>query len=99
MMIDCGTWRGTKEHLAEYVKDLKAYVNNEVDLLVITHKHKDHVHSFEACRELFTEDFKINKIWMGWTEDDKNKRVKEWRKHHGEKKRLCLKQRISLVLR
>jgi hypothetical protein len=90
MMIDCGTWKGTKDHLAKYIKDLKAYVNNEVDLLVITHEHKDHVYGFEACKELFTEDFKINKIWMGWTENDKAKTVKEWKKDHGEVKKALL---------
>ncbi len=86
MMIDCGTWKGSKDHLEPYVVDLKAYVNNHVDLLVITHEHKDHVYVFEACKELFTKDFKVDKVWMGWTENDKTKKVKDWQEEHGQKK-------------
>jgi hypothetical protein len=87
MMIDCGTWQGTKERLAPYIQDLKAYVNNEVDLLVVTHEHKDHVYGFEACDELFKQGFIIRKIWMGWTENDKIKKVASWKKDYGEKKK------------
>lgn len=86
MMIDCGVWIGSKVNLTPFVEDLKEYVNNEVDILIVTHEHKDHVHVFEACKELFTTDFKVGKIWMGWTEDDKKAKVKKWKTEYGEKK-------------
>jgi len=87
LMIDCGTWQGTKAHLDPFIQDLKAYVNNEVDLLVVTHEHKDHVYGFEVCQDVFKQGFNIRKIWMGWTEDDKNKKVATWKKDYGEKKK------------
>ena len=87
MMIDCGTWSGTKEHLTPYIQDLKTYVDNHIDVLVITHEHKDHVHLFDICEELLTTNFTVDKIWMGWTEKDAAKNVKQWQKDYGDKKK------------
>lgn len=62
MMIDCGAWlgkaagesdpNGTK-NFTDYVTDLKKHVGSAVDVLVVTHEHKDHVLGFELCEELF----------------------------------------------
>jgi len=87
MMIDCGTWSGSKAKLEEYLQDLKSYVNNHVHLLVVTHEHKDHVHGFDVCEDLFTNGFSADRIWMGWTEDDRNAKVKKWKKEFGDKKK------------
>jgi len=87
MMIDCGTWSGSKEKLEVYLKDLKMYVDNHVHVLVVTHEHKDHVHGFDVCKELMTTDFKVDRIWMGWTEEEKNPKVKKWQKDFGDKKK------------
>ena len=87
MMIDCGVWNGKREHLRKYMLDLKKYVNNKIDLLVITHEHVDHVSVFETCRDLFIKDFEVKKIWMGWSEDDGLSKIKKWKTEHGEKKK------------
>ncbi|WP_353778483.1 hypothetical protein [Winogradskyella sp. 3972H.M.0a.05] len=87
MMIDGGTWSGTKKELQVIVKDLKNYVGNKIDLLVITHEHKDHVYLFSACEELFTNDFDVDEVWMAWSEDDQDETVKEWKEKYGQKKR------------
>jgi hypothetical protein len=86
IMIDCGVWTGSEERLRPYIVDLKKYVNNEVDILIITHEHLDHVSVFNTCSELFTSDFKVGKIWMGWSEDDALPKIKRWKTEHGEKK-------------
>ena len=87
MMIDGGTWKGTKRHLSKYVRDLKDYVNGHIDLLVITHEHKDHVYLFDACSDMFINDFTFDEIWMAWSEDDQDDLVKEWKKKFGQKKK------------
>lgn len=88
MMIDCGTWSGSKKDLTPFIQDLKSNLtDHHLDLLVITHEHKDHVHGFDVCEELFTNDFTVDKIWMGWTENDKNPKVKKWKKEFGDKKK------------
>jgi hypothetical protein len=86
MLIDCGTWSGSNTHLTPYIKNLKAYLGDHVDLLVVTHEHKDHVHVFDACESLFTKDFKVDKVWMGWTEKDSAAKVKQWQKDYGQQK-------------
>lgn len=87
MMIDGGTWKGTKKHLTQYVEDLKAYVNGHIDLLVITHEHKDHVYLFNACSDSFINDFTFDEIWMAWSEDEQDDLVKEWKEKFGQKKK------------
>lgn len=86
LMIDGGCWNGNSGKINPYIKELKKYVNNKIDLLVITHEHKDHVHAFDVCEKLFTENFEIKEIWMGWSENDNDPKVKEWKNKFGERK-------------
>lgn len=101
MMIDGGTWKGTKPHLSKYVRDLKKYVKGHVDLLVITHEHKDHVYLFDACSDLFTTGFTVDEIWMAWSEDDQDDKVKEWKDKFGQKKKALAiaSDKISLAIK
>ncbi|MBO9202412.1 MULTISPECIES: MBL fold metallo-hydrolase [Niastella] len=93
LMIDAGTWSGSGTDLEPYIKDLKQYLDNYADVLIVTHEHKDHVHAFDVCKELFTEkdtkgkQFEVGELWMGWTENDRLKKVKEWKEDYGEKKK------------
>jgi beta-lactamase superfamily II metal-dependent hydrolase len=87
LMIDCGTWQGKKEFLSPYVSDLLTWLGNEVDLLVITHEHKDHVYGFEACELLFVENFNAKEVWMAWTENDTDQTIQDWMKRYGQKKK------------
>ena len=88
MLIDAGAWSGTKDKISPYINNLKEYLGGFVDVLVVTHEHKDHVHAFDVCEELFTaDDFSVGEIWFGWTENDKIKKVKEWKESYGEKKK------------
>ncbi|WP_158552694.1 MBL fold metallo-hydrolase [Spirosoma telluris] len=105
MMIDCGTWRQTDDHkLATYITDLKAFVGKTpIDVLVITHEHKDHVYGFEVCEDLFLNDpdFTFKEIWMGWPENDNaDDKVKEWKRDYGQRKK-ALKlaaQRLTAIV-
>ncbi|MBD2701911.1 hypothetical protein IC229_14780 [Spirosoma sp. BT702] len=108
MMIDCGTWQGAKEQLTKFIAHLKEYVAEDrednvptIDLLVVTHEHKDHVYGFDACSDLFvntvknSKNFVVNKIWMGWTENDNpaqpgdvlTEKVKQWKDEYGQRKK------------
>lgn len=68
MMIDCGSVRGTAKDFLPYVSDLVGYVRNEIDLLIITHEHNDHVNGFQKCKDIF-EKVQIKNAWFAWTED------------------------------
>ena len=84
MMIDGGTWKGKKPHLNKYVNHLKKYIDNKIDLLIISHEHKDHLYLFNACEQLFTNNFTVGEIWMAWSEDDDDELAKEWKDLFGQ---------------
>lgn len=94
MMIDCGVWRRSSDELRPYMEDLKVYVNGKVDLLIITHEHVDHVSVFDLCKDVFTKNFEVKKVWMAWTEDDSLAEIDKWKKDHGEKKK-ALKRAVE----
>ena len=42
---------------------------------------------FERCADLFTNNFKVGKIWMSWAERDGDDLVEAWKKEIGPKKK------------
>jgi hypothetical protein len=88
MLIDAGALYGPQARLQPYVVDLKQYLDDYADVLLVTHEHKDHVYAFEACEQLFTDGkFRVGEIWLAWTENDGTRKVKEWKEKFGEKKK------------
>ncbi len=70
MMIDCGSCAGERSDFLPYVTDLLNYVENRINLLVITHEHNDHVNGFAKCKAEFANPaLRIDEAWMAWTED------------------------------
>lgn len=86
ILIDAGVWSGDKAYITPFITDMKSYFKNKVDVLIVTHEHKDHVYGFDACKELFTENFEVGELWMAWTENDKSQKVKNWKKKYGQHK-------------
>lgn len=88
MLIDAGTWSGSTEKLTPYIEDLLEYLDHQVNVLIVTHEHLDHVHAFDACRDTFLGEAGLtaDEIWMGWTENDKSSKVRRWKTDYGEKK-------------
>jgi hypothetical protein len=84
MLIDCGVLQriGTveakpstslgKARIVDNVADFMKETGEEVDLVVATHQHYDHLSGFILASEKF-KNFKIGKVWMAWTEDRTDK--------------------------
>jgi len=77
MLIDCGIKLNTSRKLVppeDMLEDLKAELTPagaaapQLDALVATHEHWDHIAFFHPDRKWF-DDFQIGSVWMGWTED------------------------------
>jgi hypothetical protein len=75
IMIDCGVWGTSKESsklVGECVEDIAARTGGQVDLMVVTHEHWDHVSGFSEAqaRAVFAEGrLKIKELLVAWTED------------------------------
>ena len=80
LMIDCGVILGTpdaSEKMDDVVKDIIKTTGGEVDLLVVTHEHWDHLSGFIQAKDLFVPGdegrkkgkLRIEKMWLAWTED------------------------------
>jgi len=88
MLIDCGCWNQKRSKIEPFIKALRDDVEGHVDVLVVTHEHTDHVLGFEAAEDIFTaDDFKIDRIWMGWPENDAVQKIKTWKRKYGDKKK------------
>lgn len=68
MMIDCGSCRGDKTWFVPYITHLAKYVDEKIDLLVVTHEHLDHVNGFYKCADIF-RTIEIKNAWFAWTEN------------------------------
>jgi hypothetical protein len=70
MLIDCGVILGTPDSasLMKKVVSSIAQVTTEIDVLVVTHEHWDHVSGFCDAVEEFKK-IVVHKVWVAWTEN------------------------------
>jgi hypothetical protein len=71
MLIDSGVVLGTPDpatRMKSVVGDIARSTDSQIDLLVVTHEHWDHVSGFIQVQDLF-ENLKIQQVWVAWTED------------------------------
>lgn len=71
VLIDCGVLLATPnstDRIREVAGDILKRCNGELDLLVVTHEHWDHLSGFTQARDLF-EKIQIKQLWMSWAEN------------------------------
>jgi len=62
--IDFGNFHNDPNAVFEKVyNDVLARTGGKLDLLVITHRHLDHMEGFHSLRKRFKADFTINRLW------------------------------------
>ena len=94
ILIDCGIAMGTASEtelmkrvtrkIVDLTKDA-ASKKSTVDLLVVTHEHRDHVSGFiQGADELAPIEFK--KVWFAWTENRQDALANELRLKHAKEK-------------
>jgi hypothetical protein len=72
ILIDCGSFKAQvqpiKEIVGRVIEDLRDGDGTpRVDLLVVTHRHKDHIAGFADPR---WSEVEVGEVWMPWTESD-----------------------------
>jgi glyoxylase-like metal-dependent hydrolase (beta-lactamase superfamily II) len=71
VMIDCGVILGTADPstiMTKVVENIVATTGGEIDLLIATHEHWDHLSGFIQAKDSF-DKLKVREVWLGWTED------------------------------
>ena len=78
MLIDFGTLgtHATQVTVTDVVKSIKETTGGKLAILAATHAHQDHVSGFLSQRAIL-ETFKIQNVWMPWTEDPNDPLAKE----------------------
>jgi hypothetical protein len=87
MLIDCGVVAGRKNGLRTMkaiAEDIRKTTGGRLDVVVITHRHWDHISGFFQAREVF-EKMSVEQVWLGWGEDptDADARKLEHRRRSG----------------
>jgi hypothetical protein len=75
IMIDGGILMGTPgktERMTEVFDSIHADTGGQIDLLVLTHEHYDHVSGFAIAQPAF-DRLTIKTVWYAWTEDPDDK--------------------------
>lgn len=82
VLIDCGSFRNSnksKTRLNTIVKHIKSQLKGEqLDIVVGTHQHNDHVSGFVHCEEEFTDA--IKQVWLPWLDNPKDSAAKKIKK-------------------
>ena len=72
ILIDCGVHSKDVHSITAAVNHMAQETGRELALIIITHRHADHVTGFSKCKDVFTT-FKIERVWMSWYEDPTDK--------------------------
>ncbi|HEX9990128.1 MAG TPA: MBL fold metallo-hydrolase [Chloroflexia bacterium] len=70
MLIDCGVFVGTEDQtnrMRSVTQDIKCETGGQIDLLVATHQHWDHLSGFLQAQDVW-DDIEIARLWLAWTE-------------------------------
>jgi beta-lactamase superfamily II metal-dependent hydrolase len=68
VLIDCGVHAHDLGVMDDAVAQLKADTGGQLALVIMTHRHADHISGFGSAREIF-ETFRVERVWMSWFED------------------------------
>lgn len=71
MLIDCGVVWGTasaRDKLTRVARDVASETGGQLDVVVLTHEHWDHVSGLLEAHDIFGA-MTIGEVWLPWTED------------------------------
>lgn len=97
VLIDCGTFRNSqtsKDRLAEIVTYIKSEVGTQIDVVIGTHQHNDHLSGFYHCKDHFEDA--VSQVWLSWLDDPRDAFARQIRRD--EKKLTDHVQALGLKL-
>ncbi len=77
ILVDCGVHtRGDVKTLAAVVENIAVETEGKLALVVMTHRHQDHISGFGRYAEQFAK-LEVGEVWMPWVEDPAEARADE----------------------
>ena len=86
IMIDCGVVLGTPDAatlMRNVVSNILEVTDSQIDVLIATHEHWDHVSGFVQATELF-QKLNVGQVWFAWTEDNSDPLAKKLKLEHDQ---------------
>jgi beta-lactamase superfamily II metal-dependent hydrolase len=68
ILVDCGVHAKDTHSIGAAVDHMAQVTANKLALIIVTHRHADHVTGFSRCKDAFTK-FAVERIWMSWYEN------------------------------
>jgi len=94
LLIDCGVILGTPNPAAKLgpvAQSILDETSGEIDILVITHEHLDHLWGFhEKMAGKTFDQIKFGQLWMAWTENPKDSLANSLRKSRQQMEEVAL---------
>jgi beta-lactamase superfamily II metal-dependent hydrolase len=71
ILIDCGVHAKPTNSIDDAIAQLKVDTDSHLALVIMTHRHADHISGFAKGAKTFKE-FQVDQVWMPWFEDPSN---------------------------
>jgi hypothetical protein len=107
VLIDCGVLKRTDreaDRMRSVVDDIAAETDGEVDLLIVTHEHWDHIAGFSHAEDYFKpqpgqarERLHFKRVWLSWAENLQGDRFAQTVYNDLARKKKALKAALGLV--
>ncbi len=68
ILIDCGVHAKDLGSIKEAVNQMAQETGGKLALLIMTHRHADHISGFASCKDIFSQ-FTVERVWMSWFEN------------------------------
>jgi beta-lactamase superfamily II metal-dependent hydrolase len=71
ILIDCGVHAVDLGSIQDAVKQMAGDCGKHLSLVIMTHRHADHISGFAKCADAFSQ-IAVDRVWMPWFENPKD---------------------------
>jgi beta-lactamase superfamily II metal-dependent hydrolase len=76
ILVDCGVHAVDLGSIQDAVAQMRKDCGDELALVIMTHRHADHISGFGKCADAFGQ-VSVDRVWMPWFEDPSNDTAKK----------------------
>jgi hypothetical protein len=77
ILIDCGVHAKDLGSIRDAVAQMATDCGSHLSLIIMTHRHADHISGFGTCAEVFSQ-ITVDRVWMPWFEDVADKKAADF---------------------